>query len=69
MEKSTNGIFIFLCEQMEKLDKKLISTEHLKQQANAAKQLNNVLKYELDKAKALEKFKDLKIKPVGDAAN
>lgn len=66
MEKSTKGIFSFLCEQMQKLDEKKISTEQLKQQANAAKQLNNVLKYELDKAKAICKFKDIVIKDVED---
>ena len=64
MEKSAKGIFDFLCIQMEKLDKKLISVEHLKAQAGSAKQLNNLLKYELDRAKAVQKFKDLEIRNI-----
>jgi hypothetical protein len=51
---------------MEKLDKKQITVEHLKAQANSAKQLNNLLMYELNKAKAIEKFKEIKISPIGD---
>ena len=49
---------------MEKLDKKLISVEHLKAQAGSAKQLNNLLKYELDRAKAIQKFKDINIREI-----
>lgn len=64
MERSTKGVFDFLCQQMEKLDKKLISVEHLKAQANSAKQLNNLLKYELDRAKAVQKFKDINIREI-----
>ncbi len=64
MEKSSKGIFEFLCLQKEKLDKKLISVEHLKAQAGSAKQLNNLLKYELDRAKAIQKFKDINIREI-----
>lgn len=64
MERSTKGIFDFLCSQMEKLDKKQISVEALKAHGNTAKQLNNVLKYELDRAKALKKYPDMQIREV-----
>jgi hypothetical protein len=64
MEKSSKGIFDFLCQQMEKLDKKMITVEHLKAQAGSAKQLNNLLKYELDRAKAIQKFKDINIREI-----
>lgn len=64
MEKSTKGIFEFLCIQMDKLDKKQITVEHLKAQAGSAKQLNNLLKYELDRAKAVQKFKDINIREI-----
>jgi uncharacterized protein YbaP (TraB family) len=64
MEKTSKGIFEFLCKQMEQLDKKVISVEHLKAQGNAAKQLNNLLKYELDRAKAVQKFKDIDIRNI-----
>jgi hypothetical protein len=36
---------------MEKLDKSEITVEQAKAQANLAKQSNNILKYELDRAK------------------
>lgn len=43
--------FIFI--QMEKLDKNQINTEKAREQANLCKQANNVLKYEIDRAKVL----------------
>lgn len=64
MERTSKGIFDFLCAQMEKLDKKQISVEALKAQGNTAKQLNNLLKYELDRAKAIKKFPDIIIREV-----
>lgn len=67
MEKTSKGIFDFLCNQMEKLDKKQITVEHLKAQSGSAKQLNNLLKYELDRAKAIHKFKDIKIRDIESA--
>lgn len=66
MEKSSKGIFEFLCNQMDKLDKKQISVEHLKAQSGSAKQLNNLLKYELDRAKAIKKFPDIQIRDIED---
>jgi len=69
METNAKGIFKFLCEQMEKLEQKKITVEHLKAQAGSAKQLNNLLKYELDRAKAIKKFPDLTIRDIEDAGN
>ena len=66
MEKSSKGIFEFLCNQMDKLDKKQITVEHLKAQSGSAKQLNNLLKYELDRAKAIKKFPDIQIRDIED---
>lgn len=66
MDRTSKGIFEFLCGQMEKLDKKQISVEHLKAQAGSAKQLNNLLKYELDRAKAIKKFPDIVIRDIED---
>ena len=43
-------LFHFLFSQMEKLDKKEIDTETAKAQANLGKQVNNAMKYELDRA-------------------
>ena len=64
MERTSRGVFDFLCSQMEKLDKKQITVEHLKAQAGSAKQLNNLLKYELDRAKAIKKFPDIQIREI-----
>lgn len=69
MERTTKGIFDFLCQQMDKLDKKQISVEHLKAQSGSAKQLNNLLKYELDRAKAIKKFPDLQIRDIENVQN
>jgi hypothetical protein len=46
----------FLFDQMEKLDKNLIDVETAKAQANLAKQANNSMKYELDRASLLMKI-------------
>jgi hypothetical protein len=67
MERTTKGIFDFLCNQMDKLDKKQITVEHLKSQAGAAKQLNNLLKYELDRGKAIKKYPDIVIRDIENA--
>jgi hypothetical protein len=54
MEPTNNkSLLHFLFNQMEKLDKKEIDIEQAKAQANLAKQANNSLKYELERAKTL----------------
>ena len=55
---SSKAIFEHLCDQMHKLNAKSISVEEAKAQSNLAKQANNVLKYELDRAIAFAKFGD-----------
>lgn len=57
-EANTKNIFAHLCDQMDKLNAKVISVEEAKAQANLSKQANNLLKYELDKAVAIAKFGD-----------
>lgn len=44
---NAKSLFHFLCDQMEKLDKKEITVQEAQGQANIAKQLNNLLNYEL----------------------
>jgi hypothetical protein len=53
---SSKSIFEHLCDQMDKLNMKVISVEEAKAQAHLAKQANNILKYELDRAIAFAKF-------------
>ena len=66
-EASTKGIFKHLCDQMDKLNAQVISVEEAKAQANMAKQANNLLKYELDRATATAKFGiDLNIREIED---
>ena len=69
MINSSKGVFDFLCNQMDKLDKKQITIEALKAQANSAKQLNNLLKYELDRAKAIQKYKHIEIREIEENGN
>jgi hypothetical protein len=66
MERSSKGIFDFLCLQMEKLDKKLINVEVLKGHAASAKQLNNLLKHELDRSRLIAKIPNIKIREIED---
>jgi len=58
LNASSKSIFTHLCDQMNRLSKKTITIEEAKAQSNLAKQANNVLRYELDRAVAKAKFKD-----------
>lgn len=53
--KPTNNksVLHFLFDQMEKLDKKEITVDEAKAQAAIAKQVNNCMRYELDRSKIL----------------
>jgi hypothetical protein len=54
---NNKSIFHFINSQMEKLDKKEIDVETAKAMANLAKQANNSLRYELDRATTVMKIK------------
>ena len=49
---------------MVKLKEKKISVEDAKAQANLIKQANNVFKYELDRAIAMEKYEKIEIRNI-----
>jgi len=49
--QNSKSLFHFLIDQMEKLDNQEISIEQAKAQANLSKQVNNILKYELERTK------------------
>lgn len=53
---NNKSLLAFIFDQMDKLDKKEISVEEAKAQANLAKQVNNTMKYELDRANTLIKI-------------
>ena len=53
---NTETIFKHLCDQMSKLSAQVISVDEAKAQANLAKQANNILKYELERAKTMAKY-------------
>lgn len=61
---NTQMIFKHLCDQMSKLNAKLINVEEAKAQANLAKQANNILNYELNKGIAKAKFENLVINEI-----
>lgn len=48
---NSKSLLHFVFEQMEKLDKKEIDVQQAREQSNLCKQANNLLKYELDRAK------------------
>jgi len=64
-EANGKMIFAHLCDQMKKLSAKLIDVDEAKAQANLAKQANNLMKHELDRAVATAKYgKDLNIREI-----
>jgi hypothetical protein len=48
---NSKSLLAFVFDQMEKLDKGQIDKEQAREQSNLVKQANNLLKYELDRAK------------------
>ena len=58
---NSKSLFHFLCDQMEKLDQKTISIDEAKAQALLAKQVNNVMKYELDRANTEMKIREFNV--------
>jgi hypothetical protein len=48
---NNKSLVAFLFDQMDKLDKGEIDTQTAREQANLSKQVNNAMKYELDRAK------------------
>jgi hypothetical protein len=67
MKANTKTIFKHLYEQMIKLDKKEITVEDAKAQANLAKQANNILNYQLNLAIAKSKFDDFVITEIQES--
>ena len=66
-ERSTKSIFNHLCDQMERLADNEIDVDTAKAHAQLAKQANNLLKYELDRATSIAKYRgDLKIREIED---
>jgi len=55
---TSENIFKHLCDQMDKLGVKAITVDEAKAQATLSKQANNLLRYELDRAKYIDKFGD-----------
>ena len=58
---NAKSLFSHVCEQMRKLDNQEIKIEEAKEQANLVKQANNLLKYELDRAKIELKLSEHKL--------
>ena len=48
---NNKSMIAFLFDQMDKLDKGEIDVQKAREQSNLAKQVNNSMKYELDRAK------------------
>ena len=55
---NNKSLIHFLFDAMEKLDRNIIDVETAKAQANLAKQVNNSLRYEIDRAKTEMKIKE-----------
>ena len=65
-QANTEQIFKHLCDQMDKLNMKVVSVEEAKAQANLSKQANNILRYELDRAKFIEKYGKENLRQIED---
>lgn len=57
---NNKSVLHFLFDQMEKLDRGEINVDAAKAQASLAKQVNNSLRYEIDRANMLMKIEEHK---------
>lgn len=53
-------------DTLKKMNAKVIDPEEAKVHSDLIKQSNNLLKYELDRAKAMAKFQDLQVREIED---
>ncbi|MEA3464272.1 MAG: hypothetical protein U9R14_04340 [Patescibacteria group bacterium] len=58
---NSKSLFSHICDQMEKLNSNEIDVQTAREQANLVKQANNLLKYELDRAKTQLKLSEYEI--------
>lgn len=63
-QTTTKQLFKHTFEIMQLLRAEQISTEQAKAHANLIKQSNNLLRYELDRAVAKQKFENLEIREI-----
>lgn len=63
---NSESIFKHLCDQMKKLSAGVISVDEAKGQATLAKQANNILRFELDRAKYVDKFGQENLRNIED---
>lgn len=63
---NSRGLFQHSFDLMQSLRDKNVSVEEAKAQANLLKQANNILRYELDRAIALNKYEDLDLREIED---
>jgi len=61
---NTKNLLAHAFDTMKMLKSKVISVEEAKAQANLIKQSNNVLRYELDRAVAEQKYENLLIRDI-----
>lgn len=66
MKATTTTLLRHAFDVMDSLKNKQITVEDAKAQGNIIKQANNVLRYELDRAIALQKFEGLTIRDIED---
>jgi hypothetical protein len=65
-EVSTKELLRHTFDTMMLLKSKAIDVDEAKAQANLLKQANNLFKYELDRACAIQKFENLEIRNIED---
>jgi hypothetical protein len=63
---NTSTLFRHAFDVMKLLKSNTITPEEAKEHANLIKQSNNLLKYELDKAKAIQKYENIQINNIED---
>ena len=61
---NTKNLLIHAFDVLKKLNAKVIDPEEAKAHSDLIKQSNNLLKYELDRAKALAKFDNIKLREI-----
>ena len=63
---NTKELFQHTFDMLKLLKAKTITPEEAKEHANLVKQANNLLKYELDREKAIRKYEDFNLREIED---
>ena len=69
MKATSRELLKYSCDLLTNIEKGAVSIEQAKAAANVIKQANNIYRYELDRAIAIQKYENIVIRDIEDVEN